>query len=249
MSYSLSLPALFLSVAGLVAADTYPGYEFGNMFYLGPTSDGQYITKATYSIAVPTPPTDYLEANADLTFLALWIGIQDNPNAENVLNMDFVQPVLSWAPDNAHLGCSADIEHFCVAASTYLGGDSPTQEQQAYVVVPSNSTVDFEVSLNSTTTKIDQKVWLNGELVSQQSDAAGMKPAVFYSGNECYNDGCGTLDAYKWENIVITLNAADATFDQTLTLTNAKSSGMTTTDGGKTWTIEAITIEQDALNE
>lgn len=53
-------------------------------------------------------------------------------------------------------------------------GDNPTQEQQEYVVVPSNSTVDFEVSLNTSTTKIDQKVWLNGKLVSQQSD--GMLP-------------------------------------------------------------------------
>lgn len=86
----------------------------------------------------------------------------------------------------------------------------------------------------------------------------------------------------EWQNIVIELNTADATFDDTLTLTNAKvrlafnfaqllipmlypkdfskttfeytniyiqSSGMTTTDSGKTWTIEAITIEQDALNE
>lgn len=103
MSYSLSLPALFLSVAGLVAADTYPGYEYGNMFYLGPTTGDQYITKATYSMVVPTPPTDYSTTNSDLTFLALWIGIQDNPNASDVLDMDFVQPVLSWAPDNAHL--------------------------------------------------------------------------------------------------------------------------------------------------
>lgn len=51
-----------------------------------------------------------------------------------------------------------------------FAGDSPTQEQQPFVVVPSNSTVDFEVSLNSTTTMIDQKVWLNGKLVSQLSD-------------------------------------------------------------------------------
>lgn len=103
MSSSLSLSALFLSVAGLVAADVYPGYEYGNMFYLGPTSNGQYITKATYSMVVPTPPTDYLTTNSDLTFLALWIGIQDNPDSTDVLDLDFVQPVLSWAPDNAHL--------------------------------------------------------------------------------------------------------------------------------------------------
>lgn len=101
MSSSLSLPALVLSLASFVAADTLPGYSFGNSFYLGPTTGGQYITKATYSMVVPTPPTDYRKTDSADTWLSLWIGLQDNPNGRDVLQMDFVQPLLNWAVDNA----------------------------------------------------------------------------------------------------------------------------------------------------
>jgi hypothetical protein len=45
------------------------------------------------------------------------------------------------------------------------------------------------------------------------------------------------------------LNEADADFDKTMTLTGATSSGMKTTDGGKTWTIEKIVIEKQNLTE
>lgn len=178
-------------------ADVYQGYEFGNMFYLGPTTNGQYITKATYSLAPPpSPPTDWVKANEGLTFLALWIGVQDNPDkVDSVLNENFVQPVLMWAPIPGNQGCPADNAHFCAAASTYTPDNG--QQQQAYTAVGDDAIVDFEISLNATTDMIDQKIWLNGELTSSQSDSKGMRPAVFYSGNECYNNGCGTVQSYS----------------------------------------------------
>lgn len=71
------------------------------------------------------------------------------------------------------------------------------QNEQAFFAIPSDSTLDYEITLNSTTNKIDQKIYLNGVLTSEQSDSEGMKPAVFYSGNECYEYGCGTLPAYS----------------------------------------------------
>lgn len=184
-----------LSLALGATADIYEGYEYGNMFYLGPTTNGQYITKATYSLVPPSPPTDWVKSGEDLTFLALWIGVQDNPNTvSSVLDENFVQPVLLWAPIQSNQGCPADNEHFCAAASTYTPSG---QSEQPFSAVASNAAVDFEISLNASTNKIDQKIWVNGALVSEQSDSEGMKPAVFYSGNECYNDGCGTLSAYS----------------------------------------------------
>lgn len=96
--------SLLLAGAGLALgayADLYDNYEYGNNFYLGPTTNGQYITKATYSMVPPPPPTDWPTANEDKTWLSLWIGVQNNPNNANVLEMSFVQPLLNWAPDNA----------------------------------------------------------------------------------------------------------------------------------------------------
>ena len=69
------------------------------MFYLGPTTNGQYITKATYSLLPPAPPTDYRKTDTIDEWLSLWIGIQNNPTNVNVLDENFVQPLLNWAPD------------------------------------------------------------------------------------------------------------------------------------------------------
>jgi hypothetical protein len=79
--------------------------------------------------------------------------------------------------------------------------------------------------------------------------ANGMKPSLFYSGTECYDDGCGTLDAFSWSNITITLNKAASDFDQTLSLTGATSSGLSTSDGGITWHVDSIKIAKQDLTE
>ena len=76
-----------------------------------------------------------------------------------------------------------------------------------------------------------------------------MKPGLFYSGTECYDDGCGTLAAFSWTNITITLSAADAKFDQTFSQTGATSSGMTTADGGVTWKIASVNRAKQTLTE
>ncbi|KAH8662424.1 hypothetical protein BX600DRAFT_513263 [Xylariales sp. PMI_506] len=244
--HHIALLSTTLSLAlGAIAGDNlYDGYEYGNMFYLGPSSKGAYITRATYSVLPPSPPTDYVESSAEETWLSLWIGVQDS--SDDVLNEDFVQPLLNWAPNQAAQGCSADVDHWCAAASTYT---PEGQYQQAYIAIPSNATLDFELVMNLTTNLIDQKIYVNGELISSQSDAEGMKMEVFYSGNECYAYGCGTIAAYEWSNITLVMNEADASFDQTLDLINATTSGMETTDNGLTWTIASITILKDDLTE
>jgi len=45
------------------------------------------------------------------------------------------------------------------------------------------------------------------------------------------------------------MNEAAPDFDQTLSLTGATSSGMKTTDSGKTWTIASIAIAKQDLTE
>lgn len=186
---------LALSLGALASsADTYPNYEYGNMFYLGPTTNGQYITKATYSLTVPAPPTDYLTDKPDERWLSLWIGLQDNPTNADVLKMNFVQPLLNWGPQNEVWGCDADNKHWCAAASTYTPAG---QEQQAYIPLPTSAKLDFVVQRDESTGTIEQSISMGGSVISKQTDSKGMKPAVFYSGTECYADGCGTLGAHS----------------------------------------------------
>ncbi|KAJ4350949.1 hypothetical protein N0V95_004287 [Ascochyta clinopodiicola] len=247
MSRTTLLAALSLSLSTLIsAADPYTNYEYGNNFYLGPTTNGQHITKATYTLGAPAPPTDYLTTNPNERWLSLWIGLQDNPNTGDILNMNFVQPLVNWGPNNEVWGCAADDKHWCAAASTYTPSG---QVEEAYVPLPSNASLDFVVEINSSTGMIDQSISMSGSVISKSSNVQGMKPAVFYSGTECYADGCGTLDAHSWSNITLVLNEADAGFDKTMTLTGATSTGMETVDGGKTWTIESIVINKQNLTE
>ncbi|KAJ0297976.1 uncharacterized protein N0V96_012048 [Colletotrichum fioriniae] len=241
-----SIIAAAASLALGARADIYPNYEYGNMFYLGPTTGGQYITKATYSMEVPNPPTNWVKTDETQRWLSLWIGVQDNPNNGDVLNMNFVQPLLNWGPDNSVWGCSAPNTQWCAAASTYQPSG---QIGQAYVPVNKEATLEFEISLNSSTDMIDQKIWQNGDLISSESDSKGMRPAVFYSGNECYGDGCGTLPAYKYTNITLVFDKAVTNLADIISYTNATHTEWQTKDNGITWTVDSITIAEDNLTE
>lgn len=44
--------------------------------------------------------------------------------------------------------------------------------------------------------KASQKVWIDGKLVSSQTDTMDGYPAYLYSSNECYKNQCGSIDAY-----------------------------------------------------
>ncbi|ORY59739.1 uncharacterized protein BCR38DRAFT_488756 [Pseudomassariella vexata] len=234
------LALLSAAMVGVQASDWSGSYKFGNMFYSGPTSNGVHITKATYSLIAPSTPCGYATSGGNEE-LALWIGIQDDPTGQDVLQENFVQPLLNWAPDQQLTGCDTDASHWCVAASTYT---PEGQSVKPYVPVAPGITLDFQLTVGDAVT---QTVWADGEMISNQTDSAGMKPAVFYGANECYLQTCGTLGAYSWSNITVHLSAADENYGSTLSLTDATSDGFSTTDGGKTWTNAGITIKKDYL--
>lgn len=102
MLSALSLAALSLAL-GVKADDAqWPDYtKFGNMFYSGPTSNGAYITKATYSMVPPATPCGYHDGTKEQEELALWIGVQADPTGKDVMDMNLVQPLLNWAPDQS----------------------------------------------------------------------------------------------------------------------------------------------------
>ncbi|KPM39005.1 hypothetical protein AK830_g7565 [Neonectria ditissima] len=240
MHSSASFFALMSAIAGAQAADWSGQYKFGNMFYTGPTKSGVTITKATYSLTPPSVPCGYATSGGNEE-LAFWIGIQDDPTGKDVAQENFVQPLLNWAPDQRLTGCKTDNTQWCIAASTYTPSG---QLSQPYEPIAAGTRLDFELVVGSAVT---QTISSSGTVLSTQTNAAGMKPAVFYGSNECYLQTCGTLESYSWENITIHLSAADPDFGNTLSLTSATSTGYKTTDGGKTWTNERITIEKDYL--
>ncbi|PNS13951.1 hypothetical protein CAC42_1442 [Sphaceloma murrayae] len=239
--YALLNLYIFLVAAAHAQGDElYSQYKFGNMFYTGPTKNGVYITKATYSLITPETPTGFATTGGNEE-LAFWIGVQEDPDGGSVLNENFVQPLLNWAPNQFETGCSANNEEWCITTSTYTPG---RQLSEGYKPLTPGSKVDFEITVADAVT---QKVWVNGVMTSQQTDSTGMKPEVFYGANECYLQNCGRLEAYTWSNITVVLSASDPAFGGTLRFTNSKSDGFETVDGGRTWTNAGVTIEADNL--
>ncbi|KAI8169421.1 hypothetical protein K4K49_011782 [Colletotrichum sp. SAR 10_70] len=252
-SSSLAAAAGALAVRG-----KYDDWKFGNMFNLGPASNA--IAKATYTLVPPSIPCGTVVADKTAQpWMSIWVGISQSLSDDST---DLFQPLLNWAPNNAQEGCPAANDAWCVAASTFTGTE---QVAQSYVAIPNKSNVDFErqstfqcqiraiLKTNMPAVTYDaskgvtQKVWINGALVSQQTDKDknGKAPTWIYSSNECYSGACGTLGAYSWSNLTVTLSEADSNFGDTLQLTGGSSSGIKTTDGGKTWHADSIKINED----
>lgn len=138
-------------------------------------------------------------------------------------------------------------------------------------MVPASASLSFSITV-SADKKAVQKVWMNGELVSSQTDTMKGLPLYAYGTNECYTgDGgdCGSMKAYSkltppwaplpalsdhslvtgltriqaWSNVTIELAEADSSFGDTL-YDLGTSTKLSTSDSGKTWT-GSFTINAD----
>ncbi|KAE8390302.1 hypothetical protein BDV23DRAFT_172463 [Aspergillus alliaceus] len=232
--------AVPLALTMRAAATTKDSWAFGNGFYSGPATNA-HITRATWSLVPPTVPQGVkVQDSNDQVWVSLWIGLQHTNGDDNSY---LYQPLLNWSPDQESQGCSASAKEWCVAASTYT---PKGQNGQAYVTVPKNAKVDFEVVV--TDKKVTQTVTIGGKVVSKETDDLDAELLYLYSGDECYtgSGNCGTLEAYSWENITIHLNTPDELFGETLFLyKGSNSDGFTSSDNGKTWYADSINIEQD----
>ncbi|PYH97600.1 hypothetical protein BO71DRAFT_318300 [Aspergillus ellipticus CBS 707.79] len=236
---SVAVPLAFAARAAAVASDAW---AFGNGFYTGPPSSG-YITKATWSLVPPAVPSGVTVSNDDdEVWVSLWIGLSSSAGS---YDDDLYQPLLNWSPDNESQGCPAPDDQWCVAGSTYTPS---AQNGQAYVTVPTDTQVDFEVYVEDS--KVIQVVTINGKTVSKETDALDHPLQYLYSGDECYTGSgdCGTLQSYSWNNITITLSEKDESFGNTLSLYSGSSSnGFTTADSGLTWVLDAVKIDKDTF--
>jgi hypothetical protein len=60
---------------------------------------------------------------------------------------------------------------------------------------------------------------------------------------ECQQANCGTVPTHHYINTKITMSTANPNYKSTLAL-NGASGNLVTADGGKTWTVADITINQ-----
>ncbi|KAF3903225.1 hypothetical protein ABW20_dc0104044 [Dactylellina cionopaga] len=204
----------------LKRADTW-----GGSVSLGP-SKSTIINAVTTIIPGPAPPSQNGE-------LFLWPGMSNGTG-------DLIQTTLESWPSNSWCGAAAG--QWCVRASVFgwfgqLDGNSAP--------VSGSDQVRIEYALQS-----DQNTWLQtvtnavtGAVLSTYSHASGPYMRGYGTGTECDDSCSGTIAQQSYLNTVITLASADTTFGNTIASAGgATYSGLTSSQGGKVWSIASINI-------
>ncbi|CEL11203.1 hypothetical protein ASPCAL14306 [Aspergillus calidoustus] len=217
-------PLLFALLAALESATAQSTVGFGPYFSLGPTQS--WIREANTTLVLPEIPTPQL-----LDRLALWPGMGTSGG-------DLIQALaVSFADPNAN--CGASEGQWCTWASTLQG----TQLGGEQVPANPGDEITMHYVYNESTGEYDQTVSINGQVVSTLSTSSGQAQG-WGTAVECQDDACqSTAAAHQYLSTTITLDSADNSFGNTLALNEADSSGLTTVDGGKTWTVETINID------
>ncbi|KAI0009550.1 hypothetical protein F4779DRAFT_627697 [Xylariaceae sp. FL0662B] len=220
-----------VSLAVLAALDVVKGQDtigFGPYFSLGPTQS--WIREATTTLVLPEVPKPQEER------LALWPGMGTSGG-------DLIQALAVSFEDPA-ANCGASTGQWCTWASTLqgvqLGGNQ----------VPASPADELAIKYvyNDSTSEYDQSVTINGKVVSTLSTSSGHAEG-WGTAVECQVDACtGTVAAHQYLSTTVILDSADESFGDTLTLNEADSSGLTTSDGGKTWKVDSINIRSHTFN-
>ncbi|KAH6954334.1 hypothetical protein HG530_010458 [Fusarium avenaceum] len=216
----MQLPTAISLVALLSAANAQTTVGFGPAFSLGPTKS--WIREARTTLVLPKVP------NPAKDRLALWPGMGTSSGS-------LIQ-ALAVAFSNPNANCGAKAGQWCTWASTLQG----TQLGGKQVPANPGARLTMHYVYNDATKKYDQTVSIDGTVVSTLSTASGHAEG-WGTAVECQDAACvGTVEAHNYLDTTIILNEADATFGKTLGLNEATSTGLSTSDGGKTWAVRTI---------
>ncbi|KAI0128711.1 hypothetical protein BJ170DRAFT_342702 [Xylariales sp. AK1849] len=212
-----------LALLGAVNGQSTVG--FGPYFSLGPTSS--WIREATTTLVLPDVPSPAKDR------LALWPGMGTSDG-------DLVQ-ALAVAFSDPDANCGASDGQWCTWASTLENG---TQLGGTEVPASAGTQLLFHYVYNDTTSKYDQTVSVDGTVISSLSTSSG-EAEGFGTAVECQDNACdGTVAAHQYLNTVVILDAADSSFGDTLALNEATTSGLSTSNGGITWSVETVDIQE-----
>lgn len=199
--------------------------SWGGAVSLGPTKSR--ITKAVTTLTPGTAPSTQTGE------LFLWPGMSNGTG-------DLVQTTLESWPDNSW--CGASTGEWCIRCSLFgsfgqLDGDSSA--------VSGNMAVEivYELQSDGTTWKQTATDTASGTQLSTFSYDSGPYMTGYGTGTECDGGCTGTIAAQTYTNTVITLYEADSSFGDTIaTSQGATYSGLSSSDGGKVWTISSINV-------
>ncbi|OJJ05851.1 hypothetical protein ASPVEDRAFT_87183 [Aspergillus versicolor CBS 583.65] len=214
------LPALGLCASLNTRQDTW-----GGSVSLGP-SKSTIINAVTTLIPGPAPETQN-------GVLFLWPGMSNGTG-------DLIQATLEGWESNDW--CGAQATEWCVRASVF---GSFGQLDGEPGVAAGDDQVKIEYTLED-----DNDTWTQtvtnaqtGDVLSTFSHASGPYMTGYGTGTECNEECTGTSSDQKYINTKITLAEADTTFGDTIaTAGGGTYEGLSSSEGGKVWTIESITL-------
>ncbi|KAK0485912.1 hypothetical protein IW261DRAFT_760505 [Armillaria novae-zelandiae] len=220
--FSLALLPLALALAA-------KGDSWGPAYSLGPTNSA--IIEAITTFTPGTPPSDAEN------YLFLWPGISNSTSGLIQAGTD------QTADQNSYCGASQD--QWCAMASYYGVVDGVTTQLNGDMVpIDADASITIHYKLADDDVTWEQTVTLNGEVISTLTSSDGpLYNGGWGTGTECQQDCTGTTSPQYYTNTTITLLEADSDFSLTLSMGDGvEASSMVTSDDGKTWTIDSITI-------
>lgn len=143
---------------------------------------------------------------------------------------------------DTHTTQGAKSGQWCVRASTF-GTMGQIDGEGAPVAGSDRVQIRYKVSGNVWTQTVTNAG--TGTVLSTLDTDVGRGATMtgYGTGTECNNGCTGTIAAQTYENTVITLQEADTTFGATIaSAQGATYTGLTSSQGGKVWTIAKINI-------
>ncbi|KAJ2976436.1 hypothetical protein NUW58_g8087 [Xylaria curta] len=120
---------------------------------------------------------------------------------------------------------------------------TPNAQVGSRVIAAPGAKIRTHYKLNSSTNLWDQKLYVNGQLVSSVSTSQGQKGDIFYVSTECAVRPCAAAPAHSWEDISVILSSPNPDWKRSGSWNYGATGGeMATADGGKTWTFSKLNI-------
>lgn len=240
------MPSTLQTISAIAAAAASVNAAMGPALSTGPVSDSTFIRESTATLVLPEVPTNN-KGDA-----SLWVGMGTS-------NGDLIQSISdNWNSDKWSIFAYTLVSLGEGNGQTVVQDDTPTEAGAGdEVTMHCKHLNDRSKSIQAhranhflPVDKFDdasgnytQTVSINGEVVSTLSTSSG-RAQGWGSSVECAEENCGTMPAHKWTDAKIILDAADASYDQTLALGEGVTGSMTTSDGGKTWEIGTFEIPE-----
>ncbi|KAF2429702.1 hypothetical protein EJ08DRAFT_650161 [Tothia fuscella] len=156
---------------------------------------------------------------------------------------DLIQVVSISTDANGRKACNAKAGQWCSYASVYHVGATGQLTDGTSYAVDAGQIMNIKYEYDDHTGNTTQTVKLDGRLVDKFSTSSG-KPYDYYLTVECQVWAHGPMDAHSYRYTTIRLNKADMSYRDAFQGTNMSHSDIETHDGGKTWYIDWIHVNE-----